>query len=55
MIDLGKVAYEAYCESSGGKSLVSGATLPTWEDLKPEIRAAWDAAAQAVASKFRSE
>lgn len=53
MIDLGKVAYEAYCQNSGGVSLVSGAKLPVWEELKPEIRSAWDAAAQAVAGVLR--
>lgn len=37
-----------YCKSSGGVSLVSGAKLPEWDGLSPEIRRAWDAAAQAV-------
>lgn len=46
----GKMAYEAYCASSGGKSLVSGSTLPAWERLTPEIREAWHAAADAVAN-----
>ena len=44
----GQIAYEAYCADSGGKSLVSGAPLPTWEETKPEIRGAWHAAANAV-------
>lgn len=52
MIDLGKVAYEAYCENSGGKSLISGAPLPVWADLKPEIQSAWKAAADAVAKQL---
>lgn len=40
---LAKVAYEAYCAHTGWKSLVSGATLPQWVDVKPEIKAAWEA------------
>ena len=48
---LGQIAYDGYCASSGGKSLVSGAVLPSWADLKPEIRAAWESAAVAVASR----
>lgn len=50
MEDLAKVAYEAYRASSGGRSLVSGAELPAYEDLSREIRDAWDAASQAVAA-----
>jgi hypothetical protein len=52
MIDLGKLAYDAYCQSSGGVSLVSGAKLPDWEALSPAIKAAWGAAAQAVANQI---
>jgi hypothetical protein len=37
----GRANYDGYCESSGGKSLVSGADLPGWDDLKDEIRVAW--------------
>lgn len=48
MVNYGQVAYEAYCGTTGWKSLVSGADLPQWEALKPEIRAAWEAAAEAV-------
>ena len=48
MPDYGKIAYEAYCQCSGGKSLVSGAKLPPWEELSPEIRRAWEWAADAV-------
>jgi len=49
---LGKVAYEAYVDSVGGKS-VSGDELPSWEEQhsdKPQVAAAWEAAAQAVLS-----
>ena len=44
----GQVAYDAYAASSGGMSLVSGATLPAWAEVGPDIRMAWDAAAAAV-------
>ena len=37
---VGQVAYEAYCEFSEGRSLVSGAALPAWENLTPTIQAA---------------
>jgi hypothetical protein len=49
VIDLGQVAYEAYCEKTGGRSAVTGEPLPTWEDQAPEIRAAWTTAGEAVA------
>ena len=52
MSDLGRIAYEAYCASSDGKSLISGAKLPLWDEQSPEIKAAWDAAAQAVAQEM---
>lgn len=45
---LGQIAYEGYCADSGGKSLVSGAQLPTWSALVPEIQHAWSASASAV-------
>ena len=54
MIPMGQVAYEAYCQSTGNKSLISGAELPKWADLKPEIQRAWAAAADAVAGRFRT-
>jgi len=45
---LAQVAYEAYAESTGWKSLVSGAVLPAWDLVKPEIQASWQAAALAI-------
>jgi len=44
----GKIAYEAYCLSSDGRSLVSGQPLPSWDDQDTRIQEAWNAAAQAV-------
>lgn len=49
MQSLGMVAYEAYFAQSGGKSLVSGTSLPSWDGLNEKIKQAWEAAAQAVA------
>lgn len=48
MLEMGRMAYEGYRVGSDGKSLISGAVLPEWADLAPEIRAAWRAAADAV-------
>ena len=44
----GEIAYNAYCNTTGWKSLVSGAQLPEFYLLKEEIQAAWQSAAQAV-------
>lgn len=44
----GKIAYDAYKDKASGVSLISGATLPEWEDLNGSIQEAWDAAANAV-------
>lgn len=46
---LGQLAYEAYCNYSNWKSLVSGADLPPWEHATSPIQHAWQAAADAVA------
>lgn len=48
---LAKIAYDAYCASTGGKSLISGDQLPPFDALKPEIKNAWRAAAEAVLKK----
>ena len=44
----GQIAYEAYCKSTDNKSLVSGEELPSFSDLKAEIKTAWENAAKAV-------
>ena len=46
--NIGKIAYDAYCQSTDGKSLASGETLPVWFALSNEMKNAWTAAAQAV-------
>lgn len=47
----GQIAYEAYFKYSDGKSLISGAPLPTWDGQRREIQLAWEAAAAAVRPK----
>lgn len=44
----GEIAYSGYYVKSGGKSLVSGADLPSWDEQDYPIQEAWEAAAQAV-------
>ena len=50
----GQIAYEAYRNYTGGKSLVSGSPLPEWWDLAPEIKMAWEHVGQAVEKKVLS-
>lgn len=47
-VPLGKVAYEAYLEACGGRSLVSGDELPDWDGQSEVIRYAWNHVADAV-------
>lgn len=47
-MNYGKIAYMAYRDSSGGKSLVSGQPIPAWEELPLRIQESWKAAADAV-------
>ena len=47
-IEPGEIAYEAYYSKTDGKSLISGARLPLWRDLRSDIQDAWRAAALAV-------
>ncbi len=44
----GQAGYEAYRNHTDGKSLVTGAELPPWDELGPEIQEAWNVAAVAV-------
>jgi hypothetical protein len=50
----GQAAYEAYAEHCGGKS-INGDDLPAWADQRPEIRAHWEAAAEALAAGVRGD
>lgn len=45
MVELAQTLYEAYSEAAGGVSLVSGDTLPAWDDLAVEVAEAWRAVA----------
>ena len=49
----GEVAYEAYRVASGGVSLISGATLPGFNELDPKIQDAWEAAGRAAIRSWR--
>lgn len=49
---LGQAAYEGYFKKSGGRSLATLQTLPTWEETSEEIREAWEASAAAVMEHF---
>lgn len=46
---LGEIAYNAYCEARGWKS-VRGEPLPHWAQQDPDLRVAWSKAADAVAA-----
>jgi hypothetical protein len=52
---LGQTAYEAYIGFSGGKSLVTGDTLPSWEGQTPQRQSAWEISAHAVAARVVRE
>lgn len=49
---LAKIGYAAYAEALKGKTKAHGLRLdvPTWEELPPGLRAAWEASAQATGS-----
>ena len=47
-VNAAEVAYEAYRAHTGGKSLASGADIPTFRKMRPEIQAAWNAAVAAL-------
>lgn len=48
----GQVAYEAYRDEAGGVSLATGDPLPEFAELSYAIRAAWEAAADAVRHRY---
>lgn len=52
---LGKIAYEAYCDSVGWRSAISGAKLPTWQDQNEQIKQAWCESACGVIKHFAQE
>lgn len=50
-----EIAYNAYCEATGGVSLISGDKLPEFATLKDTIKAAWAHAADAVVASLVSK
>lgn len=46
-MSLGKIAYEAYGNSVGWKT-VNGTTMPSWDSQFDRLKTAWEDAAQAV-------
>jgi len=46
---LAQAMYEGYCRHTNWKSLATGADLPQWEGLRPDIKAAWEASAKHIA------
>lgn len=46
--DLGQIAYEAYCENTGWRSLITGDRLPSWNQQDAALQSAWNVAALAV-------
>ena len=45
---LGERAYVGYYVACGGRSLISGAELPSWDEQDEKIQVAWECAADAV-------
>jgi len=45
---LDQILYEAYCESTGWKSAVTGAVLPQYDQCPPAVVAGWRAVADAA-------
>ena len=51
----GQLAYEAYVDYSGGKSLVSGEPLPEWRQVALNIRQAWEHVALILRAEVLAE
>lgn len=49
---LARIAYDAYCESVGGKAF-NGDNLPPFDDVPQRIKNAWLAAVNAVTEAAR--
>lgn len=49
---LGQIAYTAYRDDAGGKSLITGDEIPTFINLRVDMQNAWIAAARAVAKEL---
>ena len=55
MKTLGQTNYEMYCHFTDWKSLVTGATLPPWDQLDPQIQKAWEFSANGVKTQIEEE
>jgi hypothetical protein len=51
---LGEIAYNSYCAACGWKSTL-GEPLPHWQQQDNALRAAWFAAADAVAKEILTQ
>lgn len=49
---LGQLAFDAYSTARGWKDVRNG-PIPTWDELLPEIRSAWQVAADAVVEEVK--
>jgi len=52
-INLGKIGYEAYCMFSGGKSLITGATLPPFSETPEPVQKAWHFSAKKIIEEYQ--
>jgi len=50
MLDHAAAMYNAYCEYTDYKSVVTGDDLPKWDDLRHDVKEAWIAAAHGSVS-----
>ena len=50
---LGQVAFEAYKVRKGGVAF-DGTPIPDWDQVSDEVKASWEAAAQAVIIAYQS-
>ena len=52
LIPLEEVAYNAYCESTGGKSAVTGDKLPEFQATRESVQVAWKHSTIAVIREY---
>lgn len=51
----GQIAYEAYSAHTDGVSAITGARLVPWARARPDVQAAWKAAAAAAIAEYRQQ
>jgi len=52
--EIARVAYEAYCNSTGWKSAITGASLPSFENCPEAVKRGWMAVAREMVSVIRN-